>query len=153
MSDKRKARMPVKTISVRSYGEVPSGEPGRYLSSHGYVRLRWLVGVNAYAECYEHRLAAGFPEPHLHVHHIDGIKTNNGPENLLVISAADHQRIHGTDPEWVARQIKDRPPRTPLSEYPRCVRSGCDRAAQCTNRSLCLMHYKANKRQEAKADE
>lgn len=153
MANKRTGRTPVKTIAVRSADEVPSGHPKRYLSAHGYVRLRWLVGVNVYAECYEHRLAAKFPEPHLHVHHIDGIKTNNEPENLLVLSAADHQRLHGSDPEWMSRQIKSRPPRTPLSEYPRCVRSGCDRAGQCINRTLCLKHYKAMKREETKANE
>lgn len=29
-----------------------------------------------------------------HVHHIDGDKSNNSPENLMVLSATDHARYH-----------------------------------------------------------
>lgn len=39
------------------------------------------------------------------VHHIDGDKHNNHPDNLLVISQADHLRVHHAE-MWRARKIK-----------------------------------------------
>ena len=35
--------------------------------------------------------------PGEHVHHIDGNKHNNSPENLLVMSAEDHSRLHAME--------------------------------------------------------
>jgi hypothetical protein len=64
----------------------------RSISSHGYVRVRWRVGVNRYVETYEHRLVAGLDAEH--VHHRNGIKTDNRPENLERISTLDHGERH-----------------------------------------------------------
>lgn len=138
------------TRTLKPGEPIPEGSPGRYLSDRGYVRLRWRVAPSTYIEVYEHRLNAGLPEPHLHVHHINGYKNDNRPSNLLVLTATDHQKLHSSDPEWVARTKASRPKRQPLSTYPRCRIPGCDRAAQCVGRTVCLKHYKAMKRQEAK---
>jgi hypothetical protein len=74
---------------------------GRSLASNGYMLMRVGVGhhladVRGYA--YEHRVVAEQKlgrrlHAHEHVHHIDGDKTNNAPENLEVLTAAEH-RVH-----------------------------------------------------------
>jgi hypothetical protein len=48
---------------ITTLDQVPPFPPRRYRSSHGYIRLRWRIGPWTYLECYEHRLAAGFPPP------------------------------------------------------------------------------------------
>ena len=40
-----------------------------------------------------------------HVHHINGVKTDNRPDNLIVLSRRDHMLIHGTNPN--ARATKE----------------------------------------------
>jgi hypothetical protein len=34
-----------------------------------------------------------------HIHHIDGIKTNNSPDNMMIVSVAEHTRIHNGSAE------------------------------------------------------
>lgn len=79
---------------LRSGDPLPEGEPRRYRTSHGYIRLRWLTAPNTYVEVYEHRLNAGMPAPWLQVHHINGDKTDNRPENLRVLTVGEHATLH-----------------------------------------------------------
>jgi hypothetical protein len=76
---------------------------GRTVASNGYVLIRVGVGhpladVRGYA--YEHRVVAaealGRPLlPAEQVHHRNGIKTDNRPENLDVVSGiAEHRLLH-----------------------------------------------------------
>lgn len=76
---------------------------GRTLASNGYVlirvgKLHHLSDVRGYA--YEHRIVAEGKlgrrlEPGEIVHHIDGIKDNNAPNNLEVVSSnAEHYFRH-----------------------------------------------------------
>lgn len=55
------------------------------------------MGPNEYVEVYEHRLVAGMPPPWKHVHHKNGDKTDNRPENLEILDAEEHGAIHGHD--------------------------------------------------------
>jgi hypothetical protein len=88
------------TIRSLRYDEpLPEGEPRRYRSGSGYVRLRWKVAPNTYVEEYEHRIVAGRPHPRFHVHHKNEIKHDNRPENLEVLTAEEHLRHHRANAE------------------------------------------------------
>jgi len=72
---------------------APEGTPRRYKASSGYVRLRWNdVGPGQLVECWEHRYVMGFPDAH--VHHINGVRDDNRPENLEILSPSDHGAEH-----------------------------------------------------------
>ena len=75
---------------------LPEGTPARYASSHGYVRLRWHVGPDQYIECYEHRAVMGNPPRGFEVHHIDRCRSNNAPENLVVLTVEEHHAVHNS---------------------------------------------------------
>ena len=77
---------------LRDDEQVPVTTPARYLNDRGYVRLRWHVGPEQYVEAYEHRIVMGRPAGE--VHHVNGVKTDNRPENLVVLSKSDHAALH-----------------------------------------------------------
>lgn len=79
-------------------GVSPPGEPQRSVSPNGYVRLTWKVGVRRYVCCYEHRHVMGHPDGE--VHHINGDKTDNRPENLAVVTKWEHRHEHFTRYPW-----------------------------------------------------
>jgi hypothetical protein len=75
---------------------IPAGEPRRYRSSHGYIRLRWRVGQE-YVETYEHRVFAGRVTDEEHVHHVNHVKTDNSPGNLRPLTSGEHTVLHSID--------------------------------------------------------
>lgn len=84
-----------KSMSIRQlrHGEpVPPSEPKRY-RRHGYVVLRWLVGVREYVECLEHRVVAGVMDG-VHVHHKNGCRSDNRLENLEILTPTEHAQHH-----------------------------------------------------------
>lgn len=77
---------------------------GRSVDDHGYVRV-WTEG-GGYR--YEHRLVAeqilGRPLTRdEQVHHRNGDKTDNRPENLMVLGLREHLALHQADPDWKPR--------------------------------------------------
>ncbi|HNB04289.1 MAG TPA: HNH endonuclease signature motif containing protein [Thauera aminoaromatica] len=84
---------------------------GRLLTSHGYVAVRvdpehpraWGPSHGSQRYAYEHDLVAEemigrHLQPNEIVHHRNGDKTNNRPENLAVETRSDHAREHTAVP-------------------------------------------------------
>lgn len=79
---------------------------GRYTSKAGYV-YRFGNGKKQleHRAVMEQHLGHKL-DKHLHVHHIDGDKSNNTLENLQVLTATEHDRLHMCSGKAKAMSVK-----------------------------------------------
>lgn len=83
---------PLRNRRLRPDDPRPTSTPRRYVTRDGYAVLRWKVGPREYVEALEHREVVGGAAEH--VHHRNGDKLDNRPENLEPISASAHAQKH-----------------------------------------------------------
>jgi ribosomal protein L24E len=83
----------------------PRRAPSGHLTPKGYRRI-WSPAEGRYRMAHDlvwESLHGPIP-PGYQVHHVDGDKTNNAPENLVLLDALTHKRIHSgcvlRDGEW-----------------------------------------------------
>lgn len=120
-------------MSVRAlrHGDaIPKGEPRRYLNDAGYIRLRWLVGVDEYVEAYEHRVVMGLPPEDLEVHHKNRRRDDNRPKNLLLLTKSEHALLHQReDAEKHAATLRARGGYRSVAAFEKATRAEARRAA------------------------
>ena len=92
----------------------------------------------AYGYVAEHRMVAWdhgiLTDPAHHVHHINGVKDDNRPENLEALTESEHHRHHVAEAGYIVNQYGRFPLRGGV-----CSVDGCDKDAQ--TRGWCIAHY------------
>lgn len=95
---------------VHNYGEkAPGWKGGRTKPSKGYIRIHMPEHPFASKQGYiaEHRLImekilGRYLKPEEIPHHINGIRDDNRPENLMLISGRNlHNQIHQEEYGWI----------------------------------------------------
>lgn len=101
----------VKTLRNESGDKNPNWKGGRSVTKEGYVLLRLPDHPNARSNGYypEHRYVmeqqlGRYLEKEEVVHHVNGDKTDNRPENLALLSHHLHGKLHWDNPEAKQRQ-------------------------------------------------
>jgi hypothetical protein len=91
-------------LRERTGPKNPNWNGGLTVLANGYIYFTASpengVHANRALHCVIAEWAFGGPIPKgFHVHHIDGNKLNNNPENLAVMSASEHAKLHTGDRE------------------------------------------------------
>ncbi len=89
-------------MPIRSGPDHPQWKGGKSVNSNGYVLMRLPAGHHLRGQNgsgYEHRVVAEQKYgrrllPTEKVHHIDGNRQNNSPDNLVVCKSDAHHKVH-----------------------------------------------------------
>lgn len=78
------------------FGPLSNRWKGGKTYANGYgINRKTVDGVRVYEHRYVAETFLGRPlQKEEHVHHIDRVKSNNSPENLLILDTTDHNRLH-----------------------------------------------------------
>lgn len=79
-----------------------SGANNQYLDSKGYYRF---LGTNKLVHRVVYFACHPTGNPKWHVHHIDGYKTNNAIENLILLRPGVHRALHD---KWSMKSLPNR---------------------------------------------
>ena len=103
------------------------------ISSHGYTRIRvgknhHLADSNGYA--YEHQLIAEKMlgrelKNNESIHHINGIKTDNRPENLKILTKTEHAKLESN------KRVRDKFGRLTDKKLPDPIRNSLGQFVGC----------------------
>ena len=78
---------------LRPGDPIPDWPPDwRWVDGEGYVVLSWRMGIREVIICREHRVVMGLPAGD--VHHINHQRSDNRRENLSLLDASAHTRLH-----------------------------------------------------------
>lgn len=116
-------------IRLREYGT------GRRTTVAGYVEV-WCPGhaqAMSHGYALEHRKVMhdlGYDITGAEVHHIDNVRSNNDPTNLMVMAGGDHQRHHAKT--GTTNQFGHHDPRPEVCDV-------CDRPV--SSGRYCVVHY------------
>ncbi len=101
----------IKTLCNEPGDKNPNWKGGKTTTKEGYVLLRLPSHPNARSNGYyaEHRYVmeqqlGRYLEKEEVVHHLNGVKTDNRPENLALLSHHLHGKLHWDTPEAKAKQ-------------------------------------------------
>lgn len=128
---------------------VGSGNPkwrgGRSVDKSGYIYI--FKPSHPFANkdgcVYEHRLVTEdrigrFLTDKEEVHHINSIKSDNRPENLLLLSISEHRRIHTSGSIEVICKMCGNPFIVPRAQHVRSPRIFCGSSCNSKNASRAL---------------
>ena len=96
-------------VEGKSYTKSSSWKGGRHIGSGGYIRITLPNGsrIREHRFVYEKFLGRKLKRSE-HIHHIDGNKTNNKLDNLLLCSNKEHFKVHNPNGLRAKEHIKGR---------------------------------------------
>ena len=89
--------------SIKKRGE-------KFLNSQGYIELRGQNRKREHIIIMEDLLKRNLKKNEV-IHHINKIRTDNRPENLVIVSPSEHSRIHHLNIKNPSKGLKNRHPR------------------------------------------
>jgi hypothetical protein len=121
------------------------------IDAHGYRKIR-INGKQVREHRYIIEQVLGRPlDPHEVIHHIDGNKLNNNPDNLLVCSQSQHRKEHATFRNETHKECAKCHAIKPRWQFkPEKVKKGCNPENFDPHYSLCRDCQRLREREHSK---